>query len=417
MRFELSSQFGDLETFVPAFVDLCGSKFFEARVRQLRRDIDASPFLAKIVLDYHWMELCLSDLREQSSCSETGYLDDWCALKFAAMCVETHRRLTPLGQNELEGRLRDGLKSDAGFAPLYAEMDIALRFLAMGFDVEFEDLNGRAPFDLLASKGDEECEVECKSFSVDAGRKIHRRDFYRLAHALEEDLAAPRPDQREALVVTLKGRLSGSEAMHKEIATAIRAQFGKPDAAPDEHEQFCVVRIELAEFGSENELFADLRARFGENIHVAGGLTDTAGRLLIVCSAVEDDTSKPVLQHIRNAADQLSGTRSGFVALQFNDIGLSDLLPDHLLRRVGILSHAATHHYQKKHLTGVMVGSYRNAVGHGIDITEPTGRIVIDPKTFFQLGPHIRSILKPGEMLVAQEMDGDSQPQAFLKNK
>ncbi|MEP6275299.1 hypothetical protein, partial [Hyphomonas sp.] len=392
----LSSDFQDLAKFVPTFIELCGVKAFKTRVRQLRQDIEASPYLAKIVIDYHWMELCLSDLGDSFEVSENGCLDDWCAVKFAAMCVEVYLRLTQQGKKELSGRFRDALKSDAGFAPLYAEMDIALRFLALDFDVGFEDLDGRASFDFLVSKGGEECEIECKAFSVDAGRKVHRRDFYRLVHHITPDLLENPPEHHEALIVTMRGRLIGNDCTRQEIAAAIRAQINSIDASPDEWEHFDVVTTKLSGIVVDQDLHAELKNRFGHDMHAAGAITEEAGRLIIVRSDTEDDPSKPVLQHLRSAAEQLSKTRAGFIALQFNDIELSDKPPENLLRRTAIISNALFYHYNANHVAGVMIGTYRNAVGEGHDISAPVGTMVLNSGKVADLGPNIRSIIHLG---------------------
>ncbi|MAN44593.1 MAG: hypothetical protein GYB49_05770 [Alphaproteobacteria bacterium] len=389
MKILLPSEFRDLIRFVPEFIALCGAPF-QSRIRQLHQDFDTSPFLAKIVIDYHWMELCLANLSDTDEAHDGKNIDNWCAVKFAFMCVEAHRQLTPRGRTELEGRLRDALKSDAGFAPLYAEMDTASRFLAMGFDVGFEDMDGRAKFDFLVSDDEEACEIECKSFSVDAGRKIHRRDFYRLVNTVEQELAALPPNQKEALVVTLKGRLSGSEPQRKEIAQAIRSHINEPSASARSTEECRIEVVDLSNFDLDDDLHAKIKERFGENAHAAGAFTDTSSRMLIVRSEAEDDTSKPVLQHIRFAAEQLSKSRPGFVALQFNDTELSDTLPDNLVRRVGILSNAAFYHYQATHLAGVFASSYRNALGDGTDLASVRGLIILNPAKAAELGPSFR---------------------------
>ena len=70
--------------------------------------------------------------------------------------------------------------------------DLAQRLMDAGFDVNFADMEARAQFDLLFSRDVFSGEVECKLISVDAGRQIYRKDFYRFMEALSPALKAQR---------------------------------------------------------------------------------------------------------------------------------------------------------------------------------------------------------------------------------
>ena len=112
---------------------------------------------------------------------------------------------------ESDRNIREKLKSilfddDTAKAFMF-ERDIATQFFQRGYDVRFVDLQGIGTFDLLVSSDQWECEVECKTKSADAGRKITRSNFALLCDVLSADL----PPLTESMAVLIKcdGRLSG----------------------------------------------------------------------------------------------------------------------------------------------------------------------------------------------------------------
>jgi hypothetical protein len=180
MRFHLAT---DLAAYLPNFLAFAGGDRWKGRAGQLWRDAMESPFHAKIIGDYHWLEVALSEqmiINEEFGRLAPELLDarTLAALHFAGMVVEVYGRLSRVGRTALEGRIRHALKAETGFASLYLEMDMALRLLGEDFDVEFPELEATGQYDLGFAKGAVAGEVECKSLSADAGRKIHRKDFY-----------------------------------------------------------------------------------------------------------------------------------------------------------------------------------------------------------------------------------------------
>ena len=69
-----------------------------------------------------------------------------------------------------------------------SELRTASNLMGQGFDVDFTDLEGRARYDFLASRGELSIEIDCKAPSVDIGRQIHQRRFLRFASDLRSDL-------------------------------------------------------------------------------------------------------------------------------------------------------------------------------------------------------------------------------------
>ena len=89
------------------------------------------------------------------------------------------------GKRVLSARILDALKAENGFAALYLELSLGQRLPTWDFDIELPDMEGTGQFDLLISQGAFAAEIECKSQSADAGRKIHRKHFYRFMDVLQ----------------------------------------------------------------------------------------------------------------------------------------------------------------------------------------------------------------------------------------
>ena len=136
----------------------------------------------------------------------------------------------------------------------------------------------------------------------------------------------------------------------------------------------------------QQKLYSACKDAFGENLHIAGALTDRGGCIVVMRCEREDDTSKPWLEAMRKAADQFSGQRPSFVAVQFNDISAPDLMLPHLRRRAGILSYALFHHYGAAHINATYICGFSAVVardGHlgspAFAVSNPTPRFDIDP--------------------------------------
>ena len=180
MHYRLATSLPELAAYMRRFHEIAGTDGWHRRAKQLERDA-RNVYDIKIVADYHWLETSIGphslladgmghlvsndfDLRELS------------AMYFAGGIVEIFDRLTPFGQRVLKGRIRDCLKNETGFAPLHLEVEMAQRLLENGFDVEFSDMEGAGQCDLRFQNETMRGEVEWKSLSADAGRKIHRKD-------------------------------------------------------------------------------------------------------------------------------------------------------------------------------------------------------------------------------------------------
>ena len=374
MRFDVSYDLGMLAQYIPRFFGLVDRIRWYKRVAQLNEDQQTSPYLWKIVSDYHWLEMAIShqtDILAEEGRLLHEHVDSHAlvALQFAGAIVEIHARLPEEAQRQLEGRLRDGLNAESGFAALYFEVDMALRLMAAGYTVRFPDLDGTGDYDIEFNRNGFVGEVECKSLSADAGRRIHRKDFFRFIQSLSPQLRVHADlERQEVLVITLEERLSSSVSEQAELRCATAVMLEANARSSMRGAGFRIERrvynecLGAAPVDDERAFYRFCEDVFGRNCHIAGGLTENGGCLVVMRCEREDDTSKPWLDAMRKAASQLSGKRPSFIALQFQDITASDLMLPHLRRRAGILSYALFGHYGADHVNATYVCGFAAVV-------------------------------------------------------
>lgn len=381
---------------LPRFVELAGRKLWTKRIAHLRDELAESPFRAKIVLDYHLLELLIDD-------HLAGTLDDWrlmpkdlAALHFASMVVHTHGQLAPIGQRQIEGRLRDALQSKTGFASLFLEVDVARRLLDSGYRVEFSDMEGKARYDLRFRQGGVEGEVECKSLSADAGRKIHRRDFYRFVDAVRGELAERlKMPLHEAIVVILNGRLPKDVSPQRELRSATKRVLAQPELRTVDGSFFSIRREAcdrlVLEDGqpltTEMELYDRFRREYGDGCHVSGAVLADRSCVVVVRSRQADDHSAPTLDAVRKAASQLSGSRPAFIAIQYDELTVEDLASLHVRRRAGLMSYYLFLKDGASHVNATYFSTYAGFVA-GPDGVGVPAFAVPNPRPRFRVHPH-----------------------------
>lgn len=287
LRFEFRMDLLSHAKCLVQFFQIVGAEAWFKRVDQLDIEQRTSPFLGKIVADYHWLEMAISHQHEVLRAEgrlQAEYIDTEAliALRLASAIVEVHARLSPVGQRELEGRIRDCMQADAGFAPLYLELNLALQLMEDGYDVIFRDLEKTGRFDLEISRGTFVSAVECKSLSVDAGRRIHRKDFYRLIDSLMGAMDVHlQAGLHECILVTLKGRLPSNLTDQAELRRDLQDMLridGPPAVARADYD-ICR-RVDALEgnfsLGDADSLNKACRAAFGMQCHAAGAMTVAA---------------------------------------------------------------------------------------------------------------------------------------------
>jgi hypothetical protein len=159
----------------------------DKRVLTLEQSEQKNPFLiASHFRDNFPLEYALSKARKYKK--NTGRLpkgNEFDLLYgFLITAQRIYAELPQVAKRRFEGALRGTLNDANGLRPFAYEVGIAAHLIGKKWDVEFTDLCGTARFDFLARQDNIEIEVECKTTSGDTGRKIHRKEVYRLANLI-----------------------------------------------------------------------------------------------------------------------------------------------------------------------------------------------------------------------------------------
>lgn len=372
MRLPLHNDIGRLQAYLPRFVALIGVKAWDKRATTLLQQACGTAFQSYVVERYHWLELELAHLRKwrQKAGSLSPRMESAAstsALRFAAACVEIDARLNPRGRAELRGRLRDALKADSGFAPLYIEVLHAAALSTHGFEVGLPDLEKRARYDIECDGNGVVFTIECKHITADAGRRIHQKDFYRILHELFDTLVPPGSEQAvpAIILITLDDRLPAADTKRRELAGAVRQIVGEPLGTKVLGSFFDVAKLSYAaNFGfdpiTDRTLFSErVQELFGANCHAVTTADRHAGLTVVMRSLVEDDHTKPQLEALKAAARQLPTDETAFVAVQLDDLDFSELLYPHVAERLQMIANYFFATRDSAHIGAVVFSAYR----------------------------------------------------------
>ncbi len=218
--------------------------------------------------------------------------------------------------------------------------------------------------------------IECKSISADAGRKIHRRDFYRFMDLLQPGGIPPTSvTSSVAVVVTMTDRFPADRPGQDQIASRVRELF---QAEPDTRRSGDGYSVDTERFNSvdlttatSNLEAATLRGRWGENSHVAGVNIGGMWNLVVVRSIREDDASREALAARKKAAKQLPVHRPGMIALQYEEITVQDLRKPAFRRRLAILDAAIYRDERAAHVVGVYHCAFDGRWPHAGQLGKP----------------------------------------------
>ncbi len=225
--------------------------------------------------------------------------------------------------HQSESRVIDKLKAilfdDDTANAFFFELEIAVHFFLRGNDVQFIDLQDQGNFDLLISDGDLELEVECKTKSVDAGRKITRGNFALLCDVLAVELAPL--TESFAILFKCDGRLSGSqELFHATAAEVKKCRIGQRDKGAVKDLQFEIVNLSLGlQIRTNNEAAVALAPHWSPDAHYF--VLSNRETLIVGCeSADRDRVLKSIYEDLKRGAGQLSKNRPSMLACKLEEI-------------------------------------------------------------------------------------------------
>lgn len=339
MKFSIDVHDTEVPKLLNGLIHITGIEPWKRRFEWLQRESARNPFMEEWIRERCSIELALrSVLRSPSFGLEQPFRAENIAqyelVAFAAATVRSYERLSERGKRRLRGVLLDGLKEDKGLSSIQHEITTAVHLMSRGFNVDFHDMEHGGGFDFVAQKEGIEIEVECKMFSADLGRKIHRRRSAVLFKVLESVLAQTYGSASAGMIVTvtIPDRLTPSPEQHSGIERTLRSGLLRGDALT--RSEHCDVRILDFSIGkspfnkspeelTRKEVQHFVWKRTGRSNSTLMILFSPGRRAVVLSleSQKPDDVLKGMRYQLREAArGQFTKTRPAFLAVQLHDL-------------------------------------------------------------------------------------------------
>ena len=329
----------DVLNLVTRFLAITGTEPWSRKRAALRRQLQENEYLRDWQAEYFGIELKLLELLEEQQ--RTGqfpiHVRDHMHYKlygFVAGIVRIHERLSSRGQNRLRGMLRDGLQPDNNLLSLQHEVLTAVHLVSRGYLIVLNDLEGNGGVDFIALRDGLEVEVECKMFTGDIGRQIHRRKALDLQKRLSEALKIiyNRAEAGISLRITLPARLTCRPEQIRGVTAAVTDAMESPTSrVKTPHCEVEVVRFEIADSPfTVSDPRAVMKAvpsfvekQLGRTNRELMVMFAPGKRAIVVLveSAKSDEVLKGVYRQLREAAKgQFTKCRPGILSVQFQDL-------------------------------------------------------------------------------------------------
>jgi hypothetical protein len=222
-------------------------------------------------------------------------------------------------QPSVSPKLKSMLFDDETARAFLFELNIAIHYFRRGYDVEFVDFRDLGTFDLLVSDGKDELEIECKTKSADAGRKITRGNFYLLCDVVIAELAPV--TESFAVLFKCDGRLSGSQELFHAVADEIK----NCRAAKRESSQVDTLYFEIRNLSSGLQIRNHEEAAVALSPHWSPGghylVMSNRETLILGCESSDSDkVLKAIYEDLKRGADQLSKIRPSKLACRIEEL-------------------------------------------------------------------------------------------------
>ena len=279
-----------------------------------------------------------------------------------------HRTLTASKRNEFRSRIL----ADDILEPTLFEIDIAAHFWQLRYDIEWfenrSDSGERTP-EFIARRKGFEFEVECKSKKADAGRRVERAAFYRLV-----DLIFPIIEKKGLsgiIFLEVPSRLPRQTKWFQEAQQAVEDRFESGSGS--------VV------LSGDEQFFFDLHIADGSVVHLrelasmVDPVSNTYSHFAFMGQRRNDLISNPivfrldskkrdafldnVMESLRNAQQQFTGTRSALISCLIPEIdSFEGLQSDSAIER---MTKHYFEEYSKEFINAVSYVSEMNRVEEG----------------------------------------------------
>jgi hypothetical protein len=245
------------------------------------------------------------------------------AVRAATFIAATNRAriaMSDLAAVRLRKMIIDNLKPDRDMRQIEHEFRAFVHLRQKFGNVRFVDLEGAGKFDLLCISGDAEVEVECKTVSEDTGNPIKNEMVVNLSQMFLNVMHKRLPvDQSGIFSLEFKGEPGASKAILQEFKTAISSQFighaDCQDATIDFLPRPSWTRSAetMAVDALQNLLRSD------PDVGETHCFTKVAGKMfaLALKTAKTNTLAQRAVRTLKDAADQLSGTKCSMVWLHF----------------------------------------------------------------------------------------------------
>ena len=299
------------------------------------------------------------------------------------------------GTDRLRNELKGAILDDDTVKSVLFELDIATHFFRCGYDVGFIDFAGEANYDLMISDGTTFIEVECKRKSVDAGRKIARREFYLLSDILASQLC--RMPKRIVIDIDCDGRLGSNQELFRRVAEKI-LESSKANLTAGELDH---IRFDISYLPSDlvirtHEEGAKVLAPYWSGSAHFAIFSGPDSTVVIKCESTKTDrVLRAIYEELKDGATQFTKTRPALLACFIED--LDDTAWSDLADRSGLqnMTHRLLSGEERSHLWRVVYSSDRTPVKRVDNIVEfaattlswknPACKFVV-PNTFLRPG-------------------------------
>jgi hypothetical protein len=345
VRFEIDLYDSQVVSLLNRMIAITGPEPWKKKFAVLQHQLKQNEFLREYQTGRLGIELTLRDaLSEQQ---RTGAFPlavqndrQYRLYAFSASLVRIYEQLSSAGRARLRGMLCDGLKPDNNLLSLQHEINTAVHFVSRGFDVEFNDIERGSGVDLIARHNGVELEVECKMFTGDLGRQIHKRKVLVLHHHLSGRVEQVyRSAQTGILIrITIPDRLTCTPTQLQGIATAVARAVVSGAAIT----KTPLCEVQVIDFPIPSSPFAVgtiaeiSRASIDQFVRKGWGITNPnlmmffspARRAVIfsIESTKRDQVLNGVYRQLREACKgQFTRTRPGHVQVQFQDLTAEEM--------------------------------------------------------------------------------------------
>jgi hypothetical protein len=335
----------DIPTVFARFREIVGERRWTKRVTAINSEARGQPYLREYLLEENAIafafDRCSAQVSRYGSMPLQSSNDRslYPAFRLAAQTLSLLDKSSAEQGKRLVRRIHGAFRNPDDMRAIQLEFAIATHFVRRGYSISWPEMDKFGNFDLMVhGVGPYGLEVECKSASVDKGRKIHKRDALVFNHLVGQKLEgiAQRLNSGLAVVLTVPDRLPAAFLDRQRLAERVgRAvlvgkSVGVDGGCDVRLSEFDIARypgLGPPESSQVRQYIDDITGTRNRQAMILG--RRSAGALVFVVQSRQEDTFlRYVFNSVRDAArNQLSAKRAGIVL-----VGLEGISADELVR-------------------------------------------------------------------------------------